>query len=398
MRSLHSCSKGPEMRGVGYTAHLLLLMIGFWMAPSSATPWRPTDDSTVLLDVPARGVDTALALAERAYRARPEDAATAQALVSEQLAAGRRLADPRYFGQAEAVIVNFLSRPNRPLALDVQWADILQHRHDYDAARRVLDEVLAKAPADAQARLMRAQMNLAQGRFADARRDCTALLRATSLGAVCLAQVIGMTGDLERGYAMLTREAGLAGGTSEVRSWILTALGDQATRLGDPAAIHWLEEAVQSDPDDQYARLALADAYIDRHQLSLAARVLDSGPRSDAALLRLAVIAAQRGADNTAARELEARYSEAEARGEIVHLRDSARFRLQARGDAPAALAAARDNFRTQREPWDVRILLEAACAVHDRSALDDYRTWQHETGYQDRTLDRLLECAKANP
>jgi hypothetical protein len=391
MRSRRSCSRPAGTRGALGAARLLVLAAGWWAATAGAAPWRPADDDLVLVEVPARGVNLALEAAERDHRAHPDDALIAERLVTEQLAAGRRLADPRYFGQAEAVLEPFRARADHPVLIDVQWADILQHRHDYDAARRVLDELLARAPDMMQARLMRAQMNLAQGRLGEARRDCTALLRHGAVGTACLAQVIGMAGDLDRAYALLVRGAVAEGGDPAVRSWILTGLADIAARRGDRDSTTWLERALAADPADQYARLALADAYIDRAELAAATRTVEAGPRSDAALLRLAVIAARSGGPNRPARELGARFAEAEARGEVVHLRDLARFRLQVLADSGGALGAARENFRTQKEPWDARILLEAARETHNRAAVEDFRDWQRATGYQDRTLAPLL-------
>jgi tetratricopeptide (TPR) repeat protein len=391
MRSRRSCSRVRATRGALRAACLLLAAAGSWAGAAGAAPWRPADETTVLLEVPARGANRALESAARDFRAHPDDVRRAAQLVGEQLAAGRRLADPRYFGQAEAVLEPFRARADRPPVIDLDWADILQHRHDYDDARRVLDALLTTNPALMQARLMRAQMNLAQGRLADARHDCTALLRSGPVGSACLAQAIAMAGDLERGYALLVRDADTTGADPAVRSWILTALADLATRRGDPAATGWLERAVAADPDDQYARLALADAAIDRGDLAAATWVVEAGPRSDAALLRLAVIAARTGGENRPGLELAARFAEAEARGETVHLRDLARYRLQVVGDVHGAVDAARANFRRQKEPWDARILLEAARAARDRGALQDFRAWQAATHYEDRTLVPLL-------
>ena len=393
IHSRPSCSKGLQTRGANCAARLVGLAAATWCAAALAAPWRPTDDSVVLAAVPARGINLTLESAERDYRAHPDDVAILERLVREQLAAGRRLSDPRYFGQAEAVLARALSLSQRSLTLDISWADILQHRHDYEASRRVLDRVLSTAPREPQARLMRAQMNLAQGRFAEARRDCTALLTVGAVGRVCLAQAMTMTGDLERGYALALREA-TGGGNPATRSWILTALADMAARRGDPDSQQWLEKALLADPDDQYARLALADALIDRGALGAAARVAGAGPQSDAALLRLAIVATASGGGDAAARELEARHREATARGEVIHLRDLARFRLEVLHDVHGALEAARRNFASQKEPWDARLLLESARAAGDLGAVAEYRAWQRTTGYQDRRLASLAVAA----
>jgi hypothetical protein len=52
-------------------------------------------------------------------------------------------------------------------------------------------------------------------------------------------------------------------------------------------------------------------------------------------------------------------------RGEAVHRREQARFLLDVEQQPEAALAAAQENWRVQREPDDVLILLRSAQAAH---------------------------------
>lgn len=204
-----------------------------------------------------------------------------------------------------------------------------------------------------------------------------------------------MTGDLERGQALLLREAGDHGNPA-VRSWIYTTLADMAERRGDPAALRWLERAIAADPDDQYARLALADAYLERSDLPAAARTVRQGPLSDAALLRLAIIEARRATPGVAGREVGQRFAEAQARGETIHLRDLARYRLEVLRDSRGALDAAVRNFETQKEPIDVHILLYAARAANDVRAIQRIAIWQHTTHYEDCALAPFLAWAES--
>ncbi len=362
-----------------------------------ASPYRPSNPDLVLLEVPARHDLAELRTAESEYREAPQDALRLRRLIAAQLDAGRRYADPRYFGQAEALLVRWRAdgTRHRIVALDLDWADIQQHRHDYVHARATLDDILQREPSNAQAHLMRAQLGLAEGRLSEARSDCAPLVREGAVGVACLAQVIGMNGNLDRAVALMDRALATAPSDAAVRSWMLTARADMAARNADPRSLDWLRQALAADPDDQYARLAVADALIDAGDPDGATTIIGGGPRSDAALLRLAIIAASRGSEDTAAAELAARFAEAEARGEQVHLRDLARFKLHALHDVRAALAAARENFRAQRERWDARILLEAAQAAGDRGAAREVVEWRHATGYEDRTLADLLRWAE---
>lgn len=408
MRSAVSCSDRIPSRGGHAVARRdagrvlglwVLLVTGLLCGSVQAVPFRPANPDLVLLELPARADLADLRRLEAAYRTQPRDPVRLEGLIAAQLAAGRRLADPRYFGQAEALLTDWRADHTRvqTIGLAIDWADIQQHRHDYVAARASLDQILAKTPGSAQARLMRAQLGLAEGRLDEARRDCAALVREAGVGIGCLAQVLGMNGSLGRATALMDRALLSVGHDGPTLSWMLTARADMATRAGDPRSRQWLEQAHRADPDDQYARLALADALIDAGAAEEARTLIAAGPRSDAALLRLAILDARSaaGARNEAA-ELQARYAEAEARGEQVHLRDLARFRLDVLHDVRGALAAARDNFHLQREPWDVRILLQAAYTAHDRTAVAELLTWRRATGFEDHTLDALFAWAES--
>ena len=83
--------------------------------------------------------------------------------------------------------------------------------------------------------------------------------------------------------------------------------------------------------------------------------------RNDALLLRIA-LAEQRLPDHAAdfaahRADLAARFDAARRRGDSLHRREEARFRLTMLGDAAGALALARANWDVQREPADRRIL-----------------------------------------
>ena len=73
-----------------------------------------------------------------------------------------------------------------------------------------------------------------------------------------------------------------------------------------------------------------------------------------------------------------------------MHRREEARFRLDVQGDASAAVALARANWSVQREPADLRILIEAARAADDAGALAMAAAWI--------AVNRLEDAALAAP
>ena len=83
------------------------------------------------------------------------------------LAAAARTGDARLAARADVL----LAKP-APGASSVQWRKLqafsAQHRHAFATSRQLLDSVIKDDPRDADARLARAQLNLVQGRLAEA--------------------------------------------------------------------------------------------------------------------------------------------------------------------------------------------------------------------------------------
>jgi hypothetical protein len=102
--------------------------------------------------------------------------------------------------------------------------------------------------------------------------------------------------------------------------------------------------------------------------------------RNDNLLLRLA-LAERQLPDATSAfaqhrRELADRFDAARRRGDSLHKREEARYLLTIEGDAAGSLRLARENWRVQREPADLRVLAEAAGATGDAAALREVAEW----------------------
>ena len=96
--------------------------------------------------------------------------------------------------------------------------------------------------------------------------------------------------------------------------------------------------------------------------------LLRGATKNDSLLLRLALaeqaLPEERAAFHEHKRELAVRFEAARARGDSLHRREEARFRLQIENDAKSAFDLAIENWKVQREPADLRVLVEAAHAV----------------------------------
>ena len=182
------------------------------------------------------------------------------------------------------------------------------------------------------------------------------------------------------------------------RVWAETLLGEIAHRRGDRAADAHFRAALAIDGTDLYLLAAYSDWLLDEGRAAEVNALLANATRVDPLLLRLALAqkALRRPEAAASIATLQARFDASRARGDTVHQRENARFELFLLGNAPAALALARDDWQVQREPADVRILAEAAAAAGDAAALDAVQRWIAETGFEYAAVSVLVRSREA--
>jgi tetratricopeptide (TPR) repeat protein len=328
----------------------------------------PTDDQEVLAYLPAAASHASVTM--RAVATARLDVAVplAQFYISQ----ARTTGDLRFLGYADGVLRPWQNQPSTPPAVRVLHATILQSRHSFDAALRELDLALEAQPDDLQAWLTRATVLRVLGRYEEASAACAHLKSADSITAeLCAQSLRGLSGHLRSAYEAIRAlpQAALA---NAARAWRYSQLGEMATSLGDAsAASHWFAEALQLAPDDPYTRAAYADLLLSERRAAEALALLRGYESLEPLLLRLA-LAQQQLQDPGLAQSralLMGAFNVEEQRGEAVHRREQARFLLDVAREPAAALKAAEDNWRAQREAADVLILLRAAWAAGNADA-----------------------------
>jgi tetratricopeptide (TPR) repeat protein len=353
----------------------------------------PSRDTIVETQLLPRGVKASvqrLALANAASISAPERLASAQRLIE----AGRASGDPRTLGYAESLLAPWHADDSRaPLDALVLRATIEQSRHRFDAARMLLDRVIARAPDHGQALLTRATIAQVRGDYAAANADCARLRPLNAdVAAICAALTDALTGANDRALAVLRVAAERTQGA--VRAWALGALAQVHEQRGEPDEALRAYRASLAAGDDLSTRLALADLLIERRAWRDAQALLADAPAADGVLLRRwRVERALGGAAPPIAAQLRARIDEAIARGELLHAREAALFALE-QGDVATALRLARESWAAQREPADLRVLARSARAINDRAALDEVRAWVKRTGLVDARLRAELQGA----
>lgn len=382
---------------------LILACVLLVATTAQAAPRVPSNDSEVLERLPGRPGDPSTREINRLRKA----AASGSRDASLELA--RRFfdlamaqGDPRYVGHAEAALAPWRDTTGAPAEVLLLRGMLKQYRHDFPGALRDLEAALERDPSNSEARGWRAAIYLVQAEYASARRECAALIGVTTelVATGCMTHVDAVTGRVRSAYKQLhTALARRPDAAPALRAWTETRLAEFSVWLGDhKLAERHFRSALATGVGDNYLLAAYADFLISEKRLPEALRLLEGRERSDTLLLRLAIAARALGAPDGErhVQDLDARFKASALRGERLHLAEEARFLLELKRQPRDALAAAVENWKSQREPRDAEVLLRAALEAGDRRAAAPALGWLRESGFEDATLRQLAARLEA--
>ncbi|WP_240360158.1 tetratricopeptide repeat protein [Pyxidicoccus caerfyrddinensis] len=379
---------------------VLSLRCGSNPPAAERVPFTPTSDAVVLEQVPATAGDARArerAALRRALAAQPEQLDLALRLARLDIEESRMRGDPRYLGRAQAALAPWWDAASPPPGVRLLRATILQSRHEFPAALTDLDAAVQEDPRNAQAWLTRAVVLGVRGEHAEAARSCAPLsaLAGPLTAAVCEAQVKSLAGRSRQASALLTDALARGAPGPEAEAWALSTLAEAAARSGDTARAEKLfVRTLALDPGDAYTRAAYADLLLDAGRPREAATLVRGHTEDDNQLLRLVLAETALGSAEAAplAAELAERYAASHLRGDGLHAREEARFALHVEKAPDRALTLARASWDVQREPWDVRLLLETALAAGKPEAAAPAVEYLQATGCEDPGLVALAE------
>lgn len=378
---------------------LILVLAGVSSTIARAEPFTPLDDDTVVeqLPIPSDADRRELRSLRARLSADPNNLALAVTLARRYIRLARAESDPRYNGYAQAALAPWWQLEAAPIDVLVLRATLLQNRHEFEAALIDLSRALALDPRNPQARLTHAVILQVLGKAGDAMASCLRLRGITDalIRAACLGSAAGRTGRAKQAYLLLDQALRRnPNADPAVRTWVSTILAETAASIGrDMHAERHFRDALSTNVRDVYLLNAYADFLLDQGREREVVALLSNETRVDGLLLRLALAEHRLNSAQAADRAhvLRTRFEANRRRGDSVHLRAEARFTLHLLARPERALELALANWRTQREPWDARLVLEAALAAESPDEAAPVIARLRETGLEDVRIEHLV-------
>lgn len=362
------------------------------------TPYLPSSDSEVLQEVPSTADPAVLEMRmlRAALDAAPGNLTAAEQLADAYVDYSRQVGDAHYAGYAEAVIAPWVQAAVAPAPALVIQATILQYRHQFDQARALLQKALQSDPQNAQAWLILATLDMVQGAYQAADRDCARVAKnaGAEIGLACFGSLRSYTGKARQSLSLLQQvESSGRRGSASYRGWVEGLIAESDERLGDwpGAETHYLA-ALKFQPRDNFLLVAYADFLLDRGRPQEVLPLLIDHAQSDTAFLRLALAQSLLHSDLTPRYIwiMAARFEALRLRGTEYFGREESRFALQMQHDPHTALDMALRNWQVQRAPWDARVVLEAALASKEPQAAVPVLEFLQKTQLEDPILEPL--------
>jgi hypothetical protein len=220
------------------------------------------------------------------------------------------------------------------------------------------------------------------------------------LGLACSANLRSYTGRARQSLALLEQVEGAGEKVSlGYQAWVQGLLAESAERLGEwPLAEAHYRRALQLLPHDNFLLVAYADFLLDRGRPAEVLPLLADHTQSDTAFLRLALAHSALHSTDTARYTwiMAARFEALTLRGSDFFGREQARFALELQQDPQSALDMAKRNWESQREPWDTRLLLQAALAAKQPQAACEALRFLQKSRLEDPLIESLARELRA--
>ena len=272
----------------------------------------------------------------------------------------------RYYGRAEAIIKPWWDATENVTA-QLLKAKILQFNHQFEQATQTLTQILSRTPRNAQARLMRANISLVEGRLQDSKKDCAilGLVESSLISATCMAAVDGLQTNniFQLVDELLSVHAQSDWQHLSQYQWMIGIIAESLMVHGHyDKALSFLELKDSDISSDNYLMSLKADIYLQQHKYQRVIELLGSHYKSTPLLVRLLIAekklnSASFGKHN---RLMQMRIDAERARRGSQHLREQGYYYLYVMNDLVSAKELAMRNWKKQKEIADLRLLYDS--------------------------------------
>ena len=386
----------------------LALVIGVSLgtsAPTATASDPALTDATVVASLQSgkRAYPAAVQDALRATRDAPDKLPSAQAAARILISEGRNAGDTRLVGAALGVLRPFMAKPDAQTLYLAATAR--QYQHDFTGALVLLDDAIRRDPADINALLTRATVQIVLGRFDLASADCDQLytLSRPDIGFLCQATNRLLTVDAPKVYDQLGGILAQPGALDpSLHNWARGLQGEIAALQGDATAAQGhLAAVVTSDPFALRERLLLSDLLLAEGKATQVLDLLKPAIPTDGVLIRRVLAAEATGDTATATEgrtELAQRFQLNIDLGLTAHAREETLYFLRIAKDPDMALKRALVNWNLQHEIEDAQLLVDAAIIADQPKAAVPVVLWMAEQSVvvpSFRMPDAVREAAK---
>ena len=385
---------------------LLVCLISLSSASIQAQTRTVPADQTVLLpgsSGQARAERQELRAALQRWRDSPNDSERATAAARLAFITAMHEGDPRWLGNAKAILQPWWSADGH--AADTLYARALirQGLHDFDGALGDLTAAISKDDSRPEFRAWRFAIYMVKADTPKARQECDGLgqrfgdAEKLSCQAVLLYRS-GNPSQAIKALDSLVKHPDYQGRFA--KEWLAFHRGEARRVAGDSRGAKEIwTDYLKGERQPHVLRLALIELLNQQQDFASAWRLNEKTPRSDA-LLTQAIISAQalkHPQTNALRDEFALRLAQQSSRGDFVNERPIILYWLDVVGNGDAALRMALESWKTQREPADAVLLARAALVSRKPQAALALLQWQQDTGYRSPDIDRLLQSIRAS-
>lgn len=337
---------------------------------------------------------------EQAWRANPTRLDTALPYARAVFFKGLTEGDLRWYGAAKAAMLPWWQSPTLNAEALFMRGLVKQGFHDFSAGLQDINAAIAQDPQQAEFWSWRFTLHLLAADMAAAREDAATIKQrfGAEEGAAYEAILQYRTGQAAQAVQGFQKLLALPGFQSNsAKDWLHYHLGEAYRVAGQSAqAIAVWEQHVQARPESHFIRLALCDLLNREQQYEKALRYAAQDNPSDGLLIQslMAHHGLAQGKNTQAlakvqslAQQFDERMAAQDLRQDALIERPRMIYLIRFGKDVKAGLAMAAENWRTQNEPADGVLLLEAAVLLKQPQAALPVLQWLEKTKYVDPAM-----------